>query len=520
MTVATRSNESRSNDNRSNDDPSKDRESRDGQSRGGQSRDGRSVVSGVLWNLAQFGASRLVTFVVTVLLARLLAPSDFGLLALGLLALGVFDRLKDVGVGAGLVQRPGPWTTLAPTGLTLSVAGAVLLAGACAGCAPQLADLLGDDHLVPVLRVLAISLAVSGASVLPDAALRRRMLFSQRTVPELSGAVAKGLVSVVLALAGSGVFSLAWGQVAGAVATTTGYWVAYRRQSFGRLRPGWDRPVATSLLTYGSQLAWVALLSLVLDNLDYVMVGRRLGAEQLGYYTMAFRLPELLVTSVCVVVGQVLFSSFSERARDAGALRRQFLSATGAIACVTVPVGAGLSATAPDLVPVVLGGDFGPSVRVLQLLGLYAAVYSLTFHSGELYKATGKAHVLVWLSVAKLAVFVPVLWLAAGHSIGTVAAAMLGLHVAFGLLRATIVRQQLGIGVGPQLDAVAAPVGAGVVMWVVVAAAGALVPGGAHAVRLAVLVAIGVACYLATLVLLDRSALTRLRELPLREVAR
>jgi PST family polysaccharide transporter len=473
----------------------------------------RSLASGVLWNLAQFGAGRVVTFVVTALLARMLVPEDFGLLALGLLALGVFDRLKDIGVGAGLVQRPGPWSRLAPTGLTLSVGGAVLLAGACAVLAPQLATLLGDDELVAVLRALAISLAVSGLSVLPDAALRRRMLFRQRSLPELSGAVVKGAVSIALALAGLGVFSLVWGQVAGALTTTLGYWFVYRRQDFAPLRPGWDRAVAGSLLTYGSQLAWVSLLALLLDNLDYLVIGRRLGAEQLGYYTMAFRLPELLVISVCAVIGQVLFSSFSARSGDRDGLSRQFLSATGAIACLTVPVGVGLSAAAPDLVPAVLGEAFGPSVPVLQLLGLYAAVYSLTFHAGELYKATGKAHILVWLSLVKLVTFAPVLWFAAGHSVTAVAAAVLGLNVAFGLLRATIVRRQLGVGVAAQVRAVAAPIIAGAVLWGVVVWAGAHLPDWGHPVRLLVLAALGLPVYLGALLALDRSALSRLREL-------
>ena len=475
----------------------------------------RSLASGVLWNLAQFGAGRVVTFVVTALLARMLVPEDFGLLALGLLALGVFDRLKDIGVGAGLVQRPGPWSRLAPTGLTLSVGGAVVLAGVCAVLAPQLAAVLGDDELVGVLRALAISLAVSGLSVLPDAALRRRMLFRQRTLPELSGAVVKGAVSVALALAGLGVFSLVWGQVAAALTTTVGYWAVYRRQGSAPIRPGWDRSVAGSLLTYGSQLAWVSLLALLLDNLDYLVIGRRLGAEQLGYYTMAFRLPELLVISVCAVVGQVLFSSFSARAGDSDGdgLSRQFLSATGAIACLTVPVGVGLSAVAPDIVPAVLGEGFGPSVQVLQFLGLYAAVYSLTFHAGELYKATGKAHLLVWLSLVKLVTFAPVLWFAAGRSITAVAAAVLGLNVAFGLLRATIVRRQLGVSVDAQVRAVAAPIIAGLVMWGVVVLAGNALPAWSHVVRLVLLGLLGLGVFIALLLVLDRAALAQLRGL-------
>ena len=477
-------------------------------------RDGsRPLVSGVLWNLAQFGTSRVVTFVVTIVLARLLVPEDFGLFALGLLALGVFDRLKDLGVGAGLVQRPGPWSRLAPTGLTLSLGGAVLLAGSCALLAPRLAVLLGDEDLGPVLRVLAVSLAISGVSVLPDAALRRRMLFRERTIPELSGAVVKGVVSLSLALAGWGVWSLVWGQVAAALTTTVGYWLVYRRQGLARVRVGWDRPVAGSLVTYGGQLAWVAVLALVLDNLDYLVIGRRLGAEQLGFYTMAFRLPELLVISVCAVVGQVLFSSFSAHADDAVGLRRQFLSATGAIACVTVPVGAGLSAAAPDIVPLVLGDAFGTSVPVLRFLGLYAAAYSLTFHAGELYKATGRAHILLWLSLGKLVTFAPVLWFAAGRSIVAVAAAVLALNIAFGLVRATIVRRYLGIGVVAQLRPVAAPITAGLVMWCALVLVGPLLPSWGHLLRLALLVVLGLGLFVGVLVTLDRGALTRLREL-------
>jgi lipopolysaccharide exporter len=479
----------------------------------GRTDSGRPLVSGVLWNLAQFGTGRLVTFVVTVVLARLLVPEDFGLLALGLLTLGVFDRLKDIGVGAGLVQRPGPWSRLAPTGLTLSVGGAVAMAGACAVLAPHLAVLLGDEVLSPVLRALALSLAVTGASVLPDAALRRRMLFRQRTVPELSGAVAKGVSSVALALAGWGVWSLVCGQLAAALTTTVGYWVVYRRQGMAPVRLGWDRPVAASLLTYGGQLAWVAVLALLLDNLDYLVIGRRLGAEQLGYYTMAFRLPELLVISVCAVVGQVLFASFSSHAGDAVRLRRQFLSATGAIACVTVPVGAGLSAAAPDLVPVLLGDSFAASVRVLQLLGLYAAVYSLTFHAGELYKATGNAHILVWLSLVKLVTFAPVLWFAAGRSIVAVAAAGLGLNVVFGLLRATMVRRHLDIGVVAQVRPVAAPTAAGLVMWGAVVLVGNALPAWSHLGRLLMLTLLGLVLFVSVLLLLDRAALTQLRGL-------
>ena len=152
-----------------------------------------------------------------------------------------------------------------------------------------------------------------------------------------------------------------------------------------------------------------------------------------------------------------------------------------------MPVGVGLSAVAPDLVPLVLGDAFGASVRVLQFLGLYAAAYSLTFHAGELYKATGKAHILLWLSLVKLVTFAPVLWFAAGRSITAVAAAVLALNVAFGVLRAAIVRRYLDIGVVAQLRPVAAPVVAGLVMWCAVVLAGNALPPWPHLLRLVLL---------------------------------
>ena len=138
---------------------------------------------------------------------------------------------------------------------------------------------------------------------------------------------------------------------------------------------------------------------------------------------------------------------------------------------------------------------FGASVPVLQLLGLYAAVYSLTFHAGELYKATGKAHILVWLSLAKLVTFAPVLWFAAGRSITAVAAAVLALNVAFGLVRATIVRRHLGIGVGAQLRPVAAPIVAGLAMWCAVVLRRQRAALVGHLVRLVLLGVLGLALY-------------------------
>ncbi len=472
------------------------------------------VLSSVTWNLVQFGGGKFVTFVSTMVLARLLAPSAFGVVALGLLAINLFDRLKDLGVGAAIVQFPGSSQRLIPTAACLTLGTSLVLSLGCLASAPYLAVLLGDVQLTPIIRGLTIALLVSGLSVLPDAVLRRDLLFRERTAPEVSGAAIKAAVSIGLALAGFGVWSLVWGQVAAAVITTSGYWlVLHRKHKPVELR-GWDPSVARRLLRFGSSVSWIALLSLILDNIDYFVIGRRLGSEQLGYYTMAFRLPELLVVSVCVVIGQVLYSSFSRLQHDRPALRSQYLSATAAVAAITVPTGLGLAAAAPEVIHVVLGSQFAPAAPMLRLLGIYAAVYSLSFHAGEVYKATDRAELLVRTSMVQLVAFLPLLWWAGGISAEAVAASLLGLQVAFTGVQLALVRHVLGLSLADQWRVMWPPVLGGSAMAAGVAVCSGLLPSGLPSLaRLIILVLLGALVYGGILRLVAPHLLRRLAQL-------
>lgn len=467
------------------------------------------VKSSALWNLMQFGAGKFVTFVSTIILARLLAPEAFGLVAMALLAINVFDRLKDFGVGAALVQHKERFTQVAATGTTLTVATSVALGVSCLIGAPGLASLLGEPTLTPIVQALSVMLLVSGLAVVPDAALQRRMQFRRRLVPELGGATIKAVLSIGLAMAGLGVWSLVWGQIAGTIFTTAFYWVGYLRSEPGRLL-GWSPDAARSLLRFGAPISGIALLSLVLDNIDYFVIGRRLGATQLGYYTMAFRLPELLVVSVCAVISQVLFSSFSRLQHDKPALQLQFLSAVSTVATITVPTGLGLAAAAPALVPVILGPEFGESIPLLQLLGVYAAIYSLSFHAGDVFKATGRTGLLLITSLAQLLCFVPALWVAAGYSTVAVAATFVVLHLIFTIVRLILVRYALDISMGRQWRSIYPSLLAGLCMAAGVVGLGMALPNyWPDMALLMVQIAFGVGVYVALMTIIDRPALQR-----------
>lgn len=444
-----------------------------------------------------------MTFLTTLVLARLLLPEAFGIVALALLAINVFDRLKDVGVFPALIQSGRPWSTIAPTGLTLTVLGTMVAALCCLLGAPLLAGLLAPGPMVveltPLIRALSASLLLSGLGMFADAALSRHLLFRQRVAPEIVATAIRSAVSIGLALDGAGAWSLVWGQVVGSGVQSLGYWLMSARSLGSAPRPGFNRVEAGRLIRFGLPLSWVALLSLILDNTDYFVIGHRLGAEQLGYYTIAFRVPEMVVVGTCIAIGKVLFSAFSRSQHSIPQLREQYLNATRAVVTLTIPMGVGIAVTADPLVRVLFGDAYLPSIPLVTILGLQAAVFSMTFHSGEVYKALGRASILTRLALAQVAVFAAVLWTAAGYSVLWVAVGFLGCHLLMGVVRLFIISRILDIStrrlLGPYWPALVAAASMALGCWL-------LSPGLAGlpvVLRLAVLVIAGGLLYLVTL---------------------
>jgi lipopolysaccharide exporter len=448
----------------------------------------RTIGRQAMWNYLVFALSKAMTLIMTVALARLLGPEDFGLFALALVVMTMFDFVRDLGVAAALVQRPEPWSRLAPTGLTLSlVAGAVMGAGAFL-VAPAAAGVLGEPALAPLIQVLAIGLTISALGVLPSSALRREIDFRRRLWPEFSGAVVKAGVAIALAVAGTGVWSLVWAQLAASTVTTCAYWIVARP----RVRFGFDGATAVSLLRFGLPLSAVGLMSFAVYNVDYTAIGRRLGAEELGYYTLAYRLPELAVLAFCVVVGDVLFSTLSRLQDDREQLVARYLGTLRGVVAVTSFIGFMLSALAADVVGLLYGPRFAPAIDELAAISVFTVLYTVSFHAGDVYKAMGRPVLLTALGAVKLAVLAPVVWIAAGHSTLAVALGLVAVEVVVGTIRLGLVHRVLGVSIARHVRVLAGPVAASAAAAGTVWGLSLLLPSWPSAARLAVLLPLAV----------------------------
>ena len=359
------------------------------------------------WQGSSYLFGKLSVLGTTLVLARLLVPEDFGLVALAMVFITYADSFADLGVAQALVYLPRTVATARAALLTALASGALLLGGAVVA-APAIAALFGEPDAAPLIRLLGISLLAGAVASVPEALMRRDLQFRRLSASAVLRSVVLGIVSVVLASFGMGALALVWGTVVGAVVYAVATWVLLPDRPDARLWRA-ERTAVRAVLGYGLPAAGGMLLAKLIFDIDYLIVGRELGTEALGYYTMAFRMPELLIINVFFVVSSVTFPLYSKAREDPERLRRGYFTSVRIQATYGVCAGLGVAAVAPVLVPVLLGDQWGPAVAVLVPLALYAAFRSLGAGANDLYKALGRPGISVKISLLRLVLLVPAL---------------------------------------------------------------------------------------------------------------
>lgn len=470
----------------------------------------RVAVSSVLWQGLSFLLGKGFTLLATVVLARLLTPADFGVVGLALVFITFAEYVSDLGVAQGLVYfRPDRGDEDAALALSLLAGAFLCLLGLLA--APAIAGFFSHPELIPMVRVLSVALLLGSARQVPDALLRRELAFQNRLKTEIARAVSQGVVSIALAAAGAGAWAIVWGYVAGGLAWSATAWavVPYRpSKEFARA----VRTRARRLLGYGAPAAAQGLLAALIFDVDYVVVGSVLGAEALGAYTLAFRLPQLVIINVFFVLSSVAFPLFSRARDDASRLARGYLTSIRLQSAYGVGAGVGLCLVAPLVVPVVFGPRWARSIGPLEALALYAAARSLGTGAVDVYKSIGRPGLAAAVGAVRLTILVPALLVAAPHGIGAVAWTQAALAFVFaagmqaiatetvGLRRrdvALALRPAVVLGAGTAL-------GAGAVRWGLT---------GPYGPRLAAAVVAGAVGGIGALWLLDAQFVRDVREL-------
>lgn len=469
----------------------------------------QTAARGIVWRYSTYGITKLMIFISTVILARLLTKDDFGVVGFAITTI-TFLEVLSVGTGPALVYYPLENRMTTTTFWLAQAIGVVLFLFSWA-LAPLIAGFFRDDRVIWVVRMLALTFPINALGDIHSSLLQKRLAFEKIFVPEFLLAIVKGGISIVLAVLGWGAWSLIWGQILGSLAWSITFWVVEA------WRPSlqFDFHLARLTLDYGVKYISANIISMIVLNMDYLLVGRYLGAAALGVYTLAFRLPDLLILQIANLLGKVLFPLYARMRDVPGSLAQGFLTTTRYVSLITVPLGLGLALVVRPLVMVIFSDKWVEAIPVIQAIAIYVVFTSFAYNAGSAYKAEGRPQVITWLETARMLILLPALWwatteaksiIAVGWAQAIVAllASIFDLFVASRLLGLPM--RKLGVALRPAIIS-------GALMSVVVAAALQISASAPYIWQLIFSIILGAAAYIGALWLVQRDVIKESGEL-------
>ena len=372
----------------------------------------RKSVSAVVWSAVDVFMRQGVQFVVGVILARLLAPEEFGLIAMLGLFIGLAGAFADSGFSSALIQKKHLTDEDTSSVFYFNLLTGFLMAALLCLLSPWIAHF----YQMPILKMLtwamALNLFLGSFGSVHWALLNRDLDFRTQMRISVGAGVISGVLAICLAAFGWGVWSLVVQTLVSTVISTIGVWWCrpWRPRfifSFASLR---------TLLRFGSYLLFSVLLDTAYNRFYTLIIGKVYSARALGYYTRADSTQQLPANIIATIVGRVAFPIFSAAAGDKDLLQRGMRKAVESLMLVNLPVMLGLLAVSRPLVLTLLGGKWLPCVPYLQVLCLAGILWPMHIINLNLLKAIGRTDLFFRLQIIKQLVGIIVLLISANIS--------------------------------------------------------------------------------------------------------
>jgi O-antigen/teichoic acid export membrane protein len=383
---------------------------------------GSRILNGVAWKAGSQVTLQLSRMVVALILARLLAPHDFGLAAMVFIFSSFIVVFTDNALGTALIQRrdltDGDRSTVfwmsAGIGLLLTLIGLAL--------SGPLASFYGESEVQALFAAVSVGFCVSALGTTHSALLIREMQFRKLELRQIAATIVGAAAGIAVALSGGGAWAIVIQQLSEAVVSTVLLWV------FMPWRPSWRFSLASlkKLGGFAGNVFGENLVSQTVKTVTSLLLGRVLGAAALGTYTLASNVILVPFSRIAGPLQQVFFPAFSEISEDRSRLADLWIRATRMIALISMPALVGLIIVAPDFVAVALGAKWEEATVIIQILGLVGLVASLQTLNAEVLLAVGRAGWFFMFSLVThvcmtLAVIVGLQWGIVGVAVATLA---------------------------------------------------------------------------------------------------
>jgi PST family polysaccharide transporter len=454
---------------------------------------GARILNGIAWKAGSQVTLQLTRMVVALVLARILAPHDWGLAAMVLVFSGFVVVFTDNALGTALIQRRDLLEGDRSTVFWASAGIGVLLAIVGIALAGPLASFYGEPDVRWLFVALSAGFFVSSLGTTQMALLVREMQFGRLELRQIAATLSGAATGIGIAVRGHGAWAIVGQILAETVASTLLLWVLTPwRPSFTFSTASLRRLGGFAGNVFAENIFWQAG-----RTLSSVLIARVLGAAALGTYTLATTVILMPFARIAAPLQQVFFPAFSRISNDRERMADIWIRATRLVGAVSIPALVGLAIVAPDFVQVVLGPKWSDATTVIRILAIVGIVQSLHTLNGEVLLALGRAgtllrYTMLWSAATIGAVAIGLQWDVVG-----VAAAYAVAIVVVEPLRAYLTTQALGIPLRRFVASLAGVAQATAVMAAALLGARSLLvaAGAPPAARLALLVLLGAAVY-------------------------
>ena len=345
----------------------------------------QKAIKGALWTAIQNWVGQAGAFVVFFVLARLLQPEDFGLVALANVFLAFMQIFLEQGFDQALIQRDTLESEHLDTAFWTNVAIGVLLATLSFIAAESIAYGFKQPQLTPILRCFSLIFLISALRGTQQAILERQFAFKAIAIRSVLGIVVGGLIGIVMAINGFGVWSLVGQQLTNELVGTFFLWKA------SDWRPGWkfSVPHFKQLFQFGSNILVFNFVSFFNTRINDFLIGYFLGSVALGYYAISYRILQISTQLLVKTTSGVSLPTFSRLKNDLERFRSAFYAVTRLTSAIAFPVFAGMAILAPEIVAVMFGQKWLPIVPLISLLAIPGILRSVSFFKSPVLVAMG-----------------------------------------------------------------------------------------------------------------------------------
>jgi PST family polysaccharide transporter len=345
------------------------------------------TISGITWSIVSRIGRLGLTFVIGVILARLLSPREFGLVAMITVITSFAAIFAELGFSAALVQKPNVDQVHLSSVFWLNLGAGLALTVAFAAGAPLIARFYQEPMLTPLTMLIATNFVISSLKIVQNTLYTKALDFQTLAIVEICALAVAGAVSITMAYTGFGVWSLAVQSVIVSAITALLIWI------LSDWRPSllFRWAAIKDLLGFSMNLFGTKVLNYWVRNIDYLLIGRILGSNPLGIYNRAYDIMLFPLVSVSQVLSRVMFPSFSIIQEDKERVASLYLRMTRTIALITFPMMLGLFVTVEPFVLAVFGPQWVAMIPVLRILSLVGMSQSIGTLTGNLYLSQGRA---------------------------------------------------------------------------------------------------------------------------------